>query len=337
MDRRWRIGRQIEGKRTVNDILKSISDDCLFPLPSALSTWDGCVKVWNDCLDFEQHWEGVLRECISRGVEGALSKDDMLLWDSDLDALIGRLAQSDRLKDQAFWAAMQLRGGLAKGDVVESDSKDGKALVQIEGGGLPRRGRTPDVRFTVRMVEPMCGQYIAVQVGLPFVQCSPDELEGSLRKRGEIKPLKADGPGVLPLPPELFGDVVEKLKGEINPTGLNIDRRSALLAFWHETIWRQRTRPWPFEEQDILRVKPTSGRPFHVVYMNSWKEDSISCYKPKSKGDGSMLLALDNLSAKSNKLSVEVPRRAFCRDGERTPVEALLVLAMRETARARQA
>jgi hypothetical protein len=320
-----------------SDALRSISDEALFPLPRDLSTWEGCVKVWNDCLDFSQHWERVLKGCIARGEDGALAKEDFLLWDQDLDALVGRLQLAEEVTDRAFWHAVGGRYGLVKGDVIETDGDRETYLLQIEGGGLPRRGNPDDVRFTCSMVEPMCGTYISAKVGLPMVHGHPDSLSMEFKKRDDVRPIQANGSGVLPLPPELFEEVVEKMAREINPNGLSIDRKSVLIGFWRETIWRQRTSPWSFEVDDILRVKPSSGRAFHVVYCHSMRAESISCYIPKAKAKPEVsLLALGNLSAKSNKLSLAVAQSDFCRSDRKVGVEALMVMAMRETSRSRR-
>lgn len=260
-----------------------------------------------------------------------------MIWDQDLDALVGRLQLADELADRAFWDGVGGRYGLAKGDVIETEGDGETYLLQIEAGGLPRRGHPDDVRFTCRMVEPMCGTYISARVGLPMVHGHPDSLSMEFKKRDDVRPIRANGSGVLPLPPELFEAVVEKMAREINPNGLSIDRKSVLIGFWNETIWRQRPSPWSFEVEDILRVKPRSGRAFHVVYCKSMRAESISCYIPKAKAkQGVSLLAIDNRSAKSNKLSLGVARSDFCRPDRNIGVAALMVMAMRETSRSRQ-
>jgi hypothetical protein len=235
----------------------------------------------------------------------------------------------------AFEAACRLRYGFGIGSVLDvKGDGDQRILVQVRGGGLPRRGAEPDVRLTVNMVEEHCGRHLSASVGFPMLQFSPDEGAHEFKVLSGIDPIQPSSPSVPPLPIELFGEVISALRRKTNPTGMHVDRASVLLEFWEQTMTTQRA-VMPYTSGDILRVKPKSGAAYHVVFHYSNSEAAISCINPLRRGrDDYLLGSSTTLSTGSNSLSLAIAGKDYLQHDSYLNTSASLVMAMRETSRA---
>ena len=318
-----------------------VDDDALFPAPALYSTWDGCVSVWNRCVDLAEERGQYLLSIVKRTAEsGNISPRDAGFLEISLDALAGKLSMAHEIQNRAFDKACRLRYGFGVGDVIEITSEDGTRLAEIRGGGLPRSGHEPDVRFTVNMVEPFQDGWLSVRVGLPLLNGTPETIAQTIRVRPDIKVTKPTDSPVHWLPVELCGDdFLRALRSSINPNGLNIDRKSVLLAFWEETLWRQRRSPWQFSNGDIIAIKKPSQPQFHVVFHagGSYDEHSISCTDPrgsKTRGSERMFGTLTHISIpRGTKVSCALPAVSYYGSSEYIPTGLSMAFALRETAR----
>ncbi|GIL13726.1 MAG: hypothetical protein K8L99_33770 [Anaerolineae bacterium] len=318
-----------------------VDDDTLFPAPVAYSTWDGCVAVWNRCVDLAHERGQYLLSILKRTAEtGNLSPRDAGFLEISLDALAGKLSLAHEIQNRAFDKACRLHYGFGVGDIIEIASEDGTRLAEIRSGGLPRTGHEPNVRFAVNMVEPFQDGWLSVSVGLPLLNGAPETIAQNIRVRSDIKVTRPTDSPVHWLPVELCGeDFLRTLRSGINPNGLNIDRKSVLLAFWEETLWRQRRRPWPFSDGDIIAIKKPSQPVFHVVFHagSSYDEQNISCTDPrgsKTRGAARMFGTLTHVSLpRGTKVSCALPAASYYGGAEYIPLELSMALALRETAR----
>jgi len=190
------------------------------------------------------------------------------------------------------------------------------------------------------MVESFQDGWLSVSVGLAPLNGAPESIAQNIRVRPDIKVTRpADSP-VHWLPVELCGeDFLRTLHSSINPNGLNIDRKSVLLAFWEETLWRQRRSPWSFRDGDIIAIKKPSQPLFHVVFDagGSYEEQRISCTDPrgfKTRGAARMFGTLTHVSLpRGTKVSCALPAASYYGGTEYIPSELSMAFALRETAR----
>lgn len=322
-----------------------VDDDTLFPTPVAYSTWDGCTTLWNRCVDLTQERDQYLLSILTRTAKtGELSPRDAGFLELSLDALAGKLALAHEIQNRAFDRACRLRYGFGVGDIIEIASDDGVRLAEIRGGGLPRTGHEPDVRFTVNMVEPFQDGWLSVSVGLPLINGAPEAIAQNIRVRSDVKVTRPTESPVHWLPVELCGeDFLSPLRSRINPNGLNFDRKSVLLAFWEETIRQQRRSPWSFSDGDIIAIKKPSQPLFHVVFSagGSYDKQIISCTDPrglKSGGSERTFGTLTNISLpRGSKVFCALPAASYYGQAEYIPTELAMALALRETARSKPA
>lgn len=318
-----------------------VDDDALFPAPVAYSTWDGCVTVWNRSLDFEDERKKYLVSIVKRTAEnGKFLPRDKGFLELSLDALSGKMALANEIQDCAFDKACRLRYGFGIGDVIEIDTEDGTRFAQVKSGGLPRTGHKPDVRFTLNMVEPFQDGWLSVSVGLPLLNGSPEDVAKGVRVRHDIKVTKPTDSPIHWLPVELCGDdFFRTLRSSVNPMGLNLDRKSVLLAFWEETLWQQRRSPWFFQDGDIIAIKKPSRSLFHVVFCSgNFDEKHITCYDPSTpkKRDSAWPYSLSHISIpRGTKVSCALPAVSYygSRKRKSIPPELSMAFAIRETAR----
>lgn len=322
-----------------------ISDDCLFPLPKDMSTWDGCVRVWNSALSFESRWKSILNDAICSGNDGAFETNAFLFWDKNLPLLIARLNRARCLMDEAVEKACRIRYGFGMGSVLQfppdNSLDDDSGLAYMTLGGLPLTGEKPELRFFFQAVHEFNGGYITANSGMNFLNRHPDSFMDGVIVRNDIKPIKPGDSPVHSLPLEVFDDeLMKSLRDRICPSGFESDRKSVLFAFWNETLQMQKNSNSKFKDGDIILVKGRAKRCFHVVYVNGGDQEQMACYNPLLKhgndSDAIRFMSISYLRTSTHRFELALPASDFGSVDRLSSSESMM-LAMLETTRMRLA
>lgn len=326
---------------TVGDMQPHLCDsDCLAVIPDTFSDWQSCVDAWNDILAYAEGIEDFIRELLVRCNESSvLDASTVDFFENILDRWTVNLQRASELRSQLFHRACVLRYGLGLGSVFEVNEPDAQGtvrhlLLEIDGGGLPRRNCEPTLKLSLRVVEPYHGGWLSARPSLMFSSLNPDQV--TFQHRPDIK---ATHPGDSPFhwfPLELGGDeLFEGLSRKINPSGSSSDRKSVLLAFWQEGLHAQRKASSRFQEGDIIAVMRRATRPFHVAYQGEYG-GRLHCYDPREVKTASLMetSALKEI-ALSARTRLQLVRARSTFSGATSDISnvALHALALRENLR----